>query len=491
MNTMARHPSDDSTDEATDVEEIDVDLEETDPRTGRFSGSGTQDFPDGVIALRSRKTNGQFYISITDVVDELDYDAGDDHLFCMYERASANTPDALRFEHITHPTKEDKNNPKTRKIIDNQTSARYILPKDELGEYGVGIDLESYDNDDPFLFEPVLVESSEEFYLVPLGHVSEVFRYDERIVSIHPESLTTQAAADIEVDIETLQEALDMVSKTLSQDTFTAAGIPIEDDPTVVSVDGQRLAIYYAPNPGQRSAFRDVLTGIYAASADVAEAIWQIHQKYASHLFSEVSEKGSQNDESPGDDSLLSSDSEAVVIPLDPPQARSPEADESGDAATSAETEETSPQSALGDHGGVERSVVVPVQPAVEALASRTHSVDQEALHEALKTITKGVTADLIREADVLDDRQSVTIPFESEREEPTAYSSVELMFVEEGALDEVARDLDVDPELREAVRQAHNKQAENLITQQSDAPMNYRRFRQDSDAVILPASGD
>ncbi|MDH5021789.1 hypothetical protein [Halobacterium rubrum] len=493
IDTMARHPDNNSSDEPTPVEAVDVDVDDTDPRSGRFSGSGTQAFPDGVIALRSRKNNNQFYISITDVVDELGYDAGEDYLHCMFEAGGDNKPPALAFEHIPNPTKPDKQNDRSRKIVDNQTSARLILPKGELGEYGVGIDLENYDNDDPYLFDPVFVESSEVFYLVPLGHVSEVFRYDERNVDLYPDSLTAGIAKEIGVDVEAVEKTLDMVSKTLSVETFTSAGIPIGDDPTVVSVAGQRLAIYDAPNQRGRSAFQDALMSIYDASPEVAEAVWSVHQEYADHLLSQLGTVDDADAERPEGDPVAASNQEAVIVPLDPPQEAAGTVDEEAETDSGAEgnPDGASTQSSLTDHGGVERSLGVPVQPSVERLASQTQGIEQDTLHDALETVAKRVTVDSLQEADVLSDREAVRIPFETDHEEPVTYSSVDVVFVEEGALPELTADLDVEEDVGEAVQQAHNKQAEELVKQRPDAPAEYRRFRQESDAVVVPVLED
>lgn len=491
IDTMARQPEDTSSDESTPVEEVDVGVDDTDPRSGRFSGSGNQDFPDGVIALRSRKDNNQFYISITDIVDELGYDAGEDYLHCRFEAGGADEPAILIFEHVPNPTDIDKQNDRTRKIVDNQTSARLFLPEGELGEFGLGLDLESYDTDDPYLFEPVIPPADGLFYLAPLGHVSEVFRYDERNASLYPEGLVTSVADDFDIDVEDLEEPLDVVSKTLARETFTAADLPIGDGPTVVSVGGQRVAIYDAPAARGESSFMQLLVSIYDVAPEVAEAIWRVHQLYADWLLSQLGAGKDSDAERTADNPIEASDKEAVIIPLDPPQEAAEPTDDSGqtDAVDEDGTDEAPTQSSLTDHGEVEQSVVVPVQPSVERLASQSHDVDQDALHEALETVATQVTVDSLQEAGVLANRDAVQLPFESEREDPVTYSAVELVFLEEGALPDLITDLDieVDETVREAAQQAHNKQAEDLITRRPDAPAHYRKFRQDADAVVVP----
>lgn len=471
--TMARPSDDHSTTNTETVERADAD---TNTREGRWTGSGNHGLPDGVIALRV-KNDDRYQVTITDPVHELGYETGEDYLFCMFEPATDRRPAALRLEHLPDPDDLDIQTKKTKKIVGHNDSARYTIPKKELGEYGVGIDIENYDGEDPFLFEPVLTDRDDEFYLNPLGRVSEVFRYDPAITPPFPDSLIETVANedDLEddVDVHELRKRLKMVAKSLSKETFAAGGFPLEDDREVVSVNGQRFGIHLAPLANNRSAFGELLQNIYGASPAEATAIRRLNQKYADTLLSGLA--ASTDGEGAGHEQFLEPGTEPVVIPLDPPA-------ENGDEQAGGR------QATLGEAGTVQQALPTPIVESIVSLASTTHDVDADRVEDVLQDLAVDPPRDDLEVASERVELDEVTLPFSLKDDEPGSYSAVEVWFVEEDWLAETLVDRGVEEALAAAVRDTHNKQAERLITNQSSAPVAYRRFRDYGDAVLVPA---
>lgn len=489
IRTMARHPETDDADTTASVERV----AETaaDARTGRFAGPGRHDFPEGVIALREYSEGGRFYVTISEVVDDLGYEAGSDYLHVFWDHRQ--TPPAFQLEHVPNPTGMDESDPKVRKIIDNGTTARLTLPGQDLGEYGVGIDIDNYDEEDPFLFEPVYVETDELFYLNPLGHVSEVFRYDERIRSPIPEAAVAETASAEDISEPRLQELLDMVSMTLATETFEAAGFPLSDaEPDIVSISGtgQRLALHYAPSPENRSVFREVLTGIYDASEAEATACWSAHQKFAKRLLTELATAEYGEPHIPDDHPINDPETEAIVIPLDPPETDGSSTEDTPSSMADQSDSDASPMGGESDETAIQRERVPPIEPSIISLATQSFVVDAEALREGLDTLTSTLTADRLSESGIQIDRDPVTVSFQPSAEMPVDYSNVRIHFVAKHGLEELAKSqTNLAPEIAEACRNVHNKQAEQLLSRRGDVPAEYRRFREDSDAVLVPVT--
>jgi|APHM01.1.fsa_nt_gi hypothetical protein len=425
-------------------------------RARKFPARAPDDIPGGILALRKYSGRAGYYLNITEMARDLDVTPGADHVHVSYEDGE------LGFEVLKQVTDMDESNPNVRKVIDNGPNVRVSPPRELLGEYGVGIAIDDYPEDDPYLFQPLYEPDAAWFLLLPLGHASEVFRdVPDEPVPI-PEATVTEVVREVGADRGDVDDALSEVNRTLAPATFAAAEIPLAGEPTVLDSEGRRLGVYYLSQPD----FRGLAMDIYEFDPGIAQALWYLHTEYATGLVSRLFE--AEGGTVPEDHPLRGRDVGAVVLSL----GETPAEGESGD----------------GDGDEAVRHVDVPVDGRVRQLGAQALGVDSDALDGVLETLTRDLDREALADADALvDGLDSLTLPYDAEE-----YDRVRVFFLADGSLTGVVEAVaDADEALAEAASEVHAKQAEQLLRRSGEATADQRTFRREYDAVVVPAGGN
>ena len=420
-------------------------------RARKFPARAPEEIPGGVLALRKYSGRAGYYLNITEMARDLDVTPGADHVHVSYEDGE------LGFEVLKEVTDMDESNPNVRKVIDNGPNVRVSPPRELLGEYGVGIAIDDYPEDDPYLFQPLYEPDAAWFLLLPLGHASEVFRdAPDEPVPI-PEPTVAEVVSEIGADRRAVDDALAELNRTLAPATFEAAEIPLAGEPTVLDSEGHRLGVYYL----SQADFRGLAMDIYEFDPGIAQALWYLHTEHATGLVSRLFE--AEGESVPDDHPLRGRDVGAVVLSL-------------GETPAESESDE-------GD--GVVRHVEVPIDGRVRQLGVQALGVDGDALNGVLETLARDLDRETLADADALtDDLDPVTLPYDAEE-----YDRVRVFFLADDSLAGVVESVTDAPDgLAEATREVHTKQAEQLLRRSGEATADQRTFRREYDAVVVPA---
>lgn len=425
-------------------------------RARKFPARAPEELPDGVLALRKYSGRAGYYLNITEMARDLDVTPGADHVHVSYEDGE------LGFEVLKEVTEMDESNPNVRKVIDNGPNVRVSPPRELLGEYGVGIEIDDYPEDDPYLFQPLYEPEAAWFLLLPLGHASEVFRdVPDEPVPI-PDATVEEVAGEVGVGHAEVADALARLNRTLSPDTFAAADIPLVAEPTIVDSDGRRLGVYYLSQPD----FRGLAMDVFRLAPPVAQALWFAHTEYAGALVSELFEAESRS--VPDDHPLRQREVGAVVLSL----GESPAVDDDAEGGSA--------DDAAADAGAV-RHVAVPIDDRVRQLGVQALGADPDALDAVLETLARDLDEDRLGAAAA--DLDPITLPYETED-----YDSVRVHFLPEDSLTGLIEEVtDAPADVAAAGREVHVKQAEQLVTRSAAATGDQRRFRRSYDAVVVP----
>ncbi len=420
-------------------------------RARKFPARAPEEIPGGVLALRKYSGRAGYYLNITEMARDLDVTPGSDHVHVSFEDGE------LGFEVLKEVTDMDESNPNVRKVIDNGPNVRVSPPRELLGEYGVGIAIDDYPEEDPYLFQPLYEPDAAWFLLLPLGHASEVFRdAPDEPVPI-PEATVAEVVDEIGADRRAVEDALAELNRTLAPETFAAAEIPLTGDPTVLDSEGRRLGVYYLSQPD----FRGLAMDIYEFDPTVAQALWYLHTEYATGLVSRLFEV--EGASVPEDHPLRGRDVGAIVLSL-------------GETPAEGEDEE-----------GVVRHVEVPIDGRVRQLGVQALGVDGDALDGVLETLARDLDREALADTGALtDDLDPVTVEYDAEE-----YDRVRVLFLVDDSLAEVVEDVtDAPADVAEAAREVHTKQAERLLRRSGTASGAQRTFRREYDAVVVPVEG-
>lgn len=440
-------------DERDGAEPARVESDDGGDRARKFPARAPEQIPNGVLALRKYSGRAGYYLNVTEMARDLDVTPGEDHVHVSFEDGE------LGFEVLKEVTDMDESNPNVRKVIDNGPNVRVSPPRELLGEFGVGIAVDDYPEDDPYLFQPLYESGAAWFLLLPLGHASEVFRDapDEPVPV--PEASVAAVVAEVGTDRGAVEDALAELNRTLAPETFAAAKIPLAGEPTVVDGEGHRLGVYYLSQPD----FRGLAMDIYEFDPEVAQALWFLHTEYATDLVSRLFE--AEGASVPDDHPLRERDVGAVVLSLGETPAEDDDEDES-----------------------VARHVEVPIDSQVRRLGVQALGVDGDTLDAVLETLAREIDRATLSEAGALtDDLDPVTVAYDAEE-----YDRVQVVFLAEGGLTDVVESVaDAPRDVVEAACEVHAKQAERLLRHSSSASGDQRTFRREYDAVVVPDDGE
>jgi hypothetical protein len=433
-----------------------------DGRARQSPARAPERLPEGVLALRKYSGRAGYYLNITEMARNLDVTPGEDHVHVSYEDGE------LGFEVIKEVTEMDESNPNVRKVIDNGPNVRVSPPRELLGEYGVGMDVDDYPEDDPYLFQPLYEPDAAWFLLLPLGHASAVFRDvpDEPIPV--PEATVEEVVAEVGADGGAVGDALAALNRTLSPDTFAAADVPLAGEPTVLDQGGHRLGVYYL----SQADFRGLAMDVFRFEPPVAQALWFAHTEFAGALVSDL--YAGEGASVPDDHPLREREVGAVVLSLGPTPTVD---DENGEETAATES-------------GAVRHVPAPVDDRVRQLGVQALGVDAEELDAVLDSLARALgSGDERLSAASAEELAPLTLPFEAATE---TYERVRVHFLPEGELtDLVVAVTDAPEDVAAAAREVHVKQAEQLLARAAAATGDQRRFRREFDAVVVPVLDD
>lgn len=439
---------------------------------GGRTGAGPP-LPSGVVALRKYADRDGYYLSLTEEVHDLTaLDAGE------YVHLDYNDDlGVVSATHVESPSDHDPATSMDKKLIDNQGAIRLTMPRSLLN-YDLGIDVDAYPETDPFLFRfevdaELPVGERDYFALAPLGHASDVF---QNPATVEDEAATTTPiphehvrdyADEFDLSARRVTDALDALAAHVDDRTFDALGADEVAPPTLVTVDGQEVAIHYL-TPGTFGLIGD----LFDFEGAIVTAAFRLHHEFGAQLIEEVF--AADNEPVPDDHPLRDPDVEAMVLPL------------------GGEEEQVDAEGGP-DRGGVRRRRLPPVTPDVIAQTAATSGVDRDALQEALEEATAELTSsgepfqDAV-DADIVDRRNDPeTVPFDWPHEHDADYEHVRIEFVGKGdSTDLLTTIVGVDQDVAEAATVAWNRQAEHLLRDADVAP-SLRRFRREADAVLIP----
>lgn len=465
--------------------------------------------PEGVIALRQE--DGSFYVEVQQIIDNIPAEPGD-YVQVMFDREGGS----LMFGYLGELGPDDEQpspGNKTRKIHSDSTSTRVNVPTSELGEYALGLNLEYYESDDPFLFAPEYDPNMETFALQPLGYRNDVFGWRPEAehlsaeLEIHdeqadhsPSALPTlseivadpfggreqgareqlRATAGLgpddpvpSIDATQISRHLRTLAQTLSRNTLEATNVALPIDPVVVDWGGQRYVIHFLVAHGLERVAMELygFTPIHAA----AEA--RHHTETAQAVLTHLAD-GSLPEDHPlvagldYDNDGTPERVDAAVIPLG-----------------------TSPIPA-GVGGGTVRHP--PVDPERIGRTSGIVGVEEADLRGALERFTSTVTSASFPDSAFADDEMfaPLRVPFTPATDHPVDYDEVVIAFVSAGTVAEVAEEEGIPAELGSVVADLFNAQAQVILTDSEaterasrPVPKQTARFRiRGLEAVIFPA---
>lgn len=494
------------------------------PDGGSESGPGTMlargqppAVPKRLVALRRKRRSGgtyRYYFNIGRFLRESPIEVGD---LLHIELDQSEGPKRLRVARVEDEEAEAREENQNRKVKSEARGARLPLPKRLLGEYELDVDTESYDDDDPLVFQAQFVPDAPVFELVALGKLSDVFGYaedafipgesvtaDGEFKSIGPsiedvaeapvgrnpppavEEELNDALAEtgdsLPLPVGEIRSELEQIARWVSDDTLDALGKSTEAGFETVEWAGQRIAVHYVD---PYTAF-DLACNIFPRDRDTGpeyEAVPPSHglavRRY--HFETGAELVAAKYDQRPPADHPMNGERpvDPVCIPL-------------GRVEDSGETVEEGIPRATGH-------LAAPIAQRRVAQLVSAQGIDRDRLYEALDTLTNEVDGDRLLEQGLLSDADGlapVQVPTVPDTFEPADYDSVVVAFVPEGAVTDLAEQEDIPLELANLVRTVHNVEAESVLTEATESPPSrpvtetMRRFRNrtDADAIVLPA---
>jgi hypothetical protein len=423
--------------------------------------------PAGVIPVTKYSDRNGAYITLTQDLRQTALEAGD-YLHFEYD----DELNLIRASAVEPPENYHPNTDPERKIQDNlggkaDESLRMTLRR-RLLKYDLGIDIADYPTDDPyvlqFIVDPELPVAERTFFaLTPLGHLSDVFRNPNRheVASPIPDEVTDQYATRFDLTPRDIRSFLGDVAVWVDESTVAALNIEPVAEPTLITHEGQEVAVEYLP---QDSIGR--IARLFDASTAHTTALYRLHDTLARDLLAATDE--SVPEEHPF---VAGGPVEALVVP----QA----------------------ESIRGGLAGEGRVAIPPVAPGVVTRTAGLLPVAEDeltgalsALTDALEPVDGGVGVNDTCVADRV--RDPVVVPAPGGYDVSPAYPDVRIEFVESGAGADVARTVlagegvAAEDGLATGVQQAYNQQAEQLL-RAADVAAEVLRFRRGADAVLVP----
>ena len=308
---------------------------------------------------------------------------------------------------------------------------------------------------DVFLFDVFAdPDYADTIILDPIGYASDFVWPNKQFSFPEVDDVIDTVARDTGVDADELAEWIDRIASEVVSPTFPALGVPVEHDPLFLSVNGQRVAVIPTSEVDGNPGLVHALGTFYRIGGPMLEAIWNVHEQTAEQLLTKLHERGI-----PDDNPINAHGVDAAVIPV----------------------------TAGGEGGepGIMSKTLPPItERTMTAVTAGTTSPPE--LKNWLTDFATEVTNDMVKDSGMRVDREPINVPFTPQSPLPIEYSAVRIHFVEESALAELAKEAGLsDPDM--AVQRAHDEQAERILMSLSGLPRDYKTFREDSHAIIVP----
>ncbi|MFC6770004.1 hypothetical protein ACFQDD_00440 [Halorubrum pallidum] len=319
-----------------------------------------------------------------------------------------------------------------------------------------GIEPNSYSGEsDPFLFELFMDPDTPDMVMLdPVGRVSELVWPNSEFSFPMVEGVVDEVATEMQVDVDELTEWVNRIASEFVTPTLLKLGVSVVEEPTFLSANGQRVAIATTSEVDGLPGLFFALDSLYGIPDKMLDAIWQVHQLTADRLLTEL-----YDGEIPEDHPVMERGTDAAVIPVT--KGRSD-----------------------GESGIMSKTHPPIAGQAITAVTAGKTTPGE--LHDWLTDFATEVTNEMVKDSGLRTDREPVNIPYTPPSELPVSYSAVRIHFVEEGALSELAEQAGL-PEPELAAQRAHDEQAERILMSISGLPRDYRTFRRDSHAIVVP----
>ena len=422
--------------------------------------------PAGVIPITKYSDRNGAYITLTQELRQTALEAGD-YLHFEYD----DELNLIRASGVEPPEDYHPNTDPERKIQDTlggktDESLRVTLPR-ILTEYDLGIDIANYPADDPYVLQfevdPELPVAERTFFaLTALGHLSDVFRNPNRhdVASPIPEAVTDQYATKFDLAPGDLRSFLADIAVWVDESTVAALNIEPVAEPTLITHEGQEVAVEYLPEGSIGRIAR-----LFDASPTDTTALFRLHDTVARDLLAATDEPV------PDDHPFVDGGPvEALIVP----QA----------------------ESIRGGLAGEGRVAIPPVAPDVVNKTAGLLPVAEDeltgalsALTDAIEPVDGGVGVNEMCVADRV--RDPVEVPAPGGYDVAPAYTDVRIEFVESGDGADVARTalagegVAAGDGLATGVQEAYNRQAKQLL-QDADVSVGVVWFSREADAVLV-----
>ncbi|MFC4553614.1 MULTISPECIES: hypothetical protein [Halorussus] len=185
------------------------------PTDNSAGGSGSKYHREEGDPIRLMKESSGWRIGFGMEARAAGIEAGD-YLYSDLE--DAETDPLLILNRADDPGENPDSNPELRRVMDTGTSLSVKIPRRHLDEFGLGLNLDDYDNENPLLFEPLVDDGL--VGLVPLGYVDgrefvpRAFRDQDSGETTPEESESEQA---------TLGGSVESTATPISEQAITAA----------------------------------------------------------------------------------------------------------------------------------------------------------------------------------------------------------------------------------------------------------------------------
>lgn len=354
----------------------------------------------------------------------------------------------------TDPSMESNLQTIEHSLVDGEPRVQIPVPDRHLQLFD--IDADSYRRgSDPFLFDAFAeAEYPDTIILEPLGYVSEWVWPNSDFSFPEVGSVISDVANVSGVDKDELAGWISRVASEVVTPTFYQFGVPVEGRPTFLTVNGQRVAIVTTPAVDGLPGLVQILGNFYRLQSPLLDAVWEVHQRTAKQLQSELHD-GSIPDDHP----IQQEHIDATVIPVTPGR----------------------------DDGepGIMSKTTTPIKERTVTAVTTGSSLPID-VYNWLTDFASEVTNDMLKDSGLRVDREPVNIPYTPATPLPVDYSGVRIHFVEDGALETLAAEAGL-PEHDPAAQRAHDEQAERILLALDEVPRDYKMFREDSHAIVVP----
>lgn len=416
--------------------------------------------PEGMVTL-TEITDGTLGFDLTEITTALGWDPEENWVSVAPD--SEGGPALIvgrvpKDESDTDPSMESNLQTIEHSLVDGEPRVQIPVPDRHLELFGINGD--SYRRgSDPFLFDTFAeAEYPDTIILEPLGYVSD-WVWPNSDFNFPEVGTVVQDVADVSgVDEDELTGWIDRVAGEVVTPTFLQFGVPIEERPTFLTVNGQRVAIVTTSAVDGLPGLVQILGNFYRLQSPLLDAVWEVHQRTAQELLSEL-HGGSIPDDHP----IQQENIDATVIPVTPGR-------EDGEA-------------------GIMSKTTTPIKERTVTAVAAGSSLPVD-VYNWLTDFATEVTNDMVKDSGLRVDREPVNIPYTPSTPLPVDYSGVRIHFVEEGALETLAAEAGLS-EPDPAAQRAHDEQAERLLMALPEVPQDYKLFREDSHAIVVPIFDD